>query len=88
MTFHPSLPTPKTPKLSRRTFFVTSAAAGGLVLGVRLPQSEAAAATDEGSEFNAFVQVMPDNRVSIVVPGVEIGQGVYTTLPKIVAEEI
>ena len=31
---------------------------------------------------------MPDNRVSIVVPGVEIGQGVYTTLPKIVAEEM
>ena len=51
MTFHPSLPTPKTPKLSRRTFFVTSAAAGGLILGVRFLKSAAAAATDEAAEF-------------------------------------
>ncbi len=38
--------------------------------------------------MNAFVQVTPENRVSIVVPGAEIGQGVYTSLPKVVAEEM
>lgn len=88
MTFLPNSPEPSRTRLSRRTFFMASAAAGSFVLGVRLPQSEAATAPGEGAEFNAFVQVMPDNRVSIVVPGVEIGQGVYTTLPKIVAEEM
>ncbi len=88
MTFHPSLPESSKAGLSRRTFFIASAAAGGLVLGVRLPQSQAALAKGEAAELNAFVQVMADNRVSIVVPGAEIGQGVYTTLPKIVAEEM
>ena len=88
MTFQPSRPASSKTRLSRRTFFVTSAAVGGLVLGARLPLSAATVAGGENAELNAFVQVMPDNRVSIVVPGVEIGQGVYTTLPKIVAEEM
>lgn len=74
--------------LSRRSFFVTSAAAGGLVLGLRLSPSGAAVPEGAATELNAFVQVMPDSRVSIVVPGAEIGQGVYTTLPKVVAEEM
>ena len=39
-------------------------------------------------EFNMFVQIGSDNKISIVVPGSELGQGVYTTLPKIVAEEM
>ena len=46
------------------------------------------ASAGDGAALNAFVQVTADNRVSIVVPGSEIGQGVYTTLPKIVAEEM
>lgn len=88
MTFDRSLSLPSQKTLSRRSFFVTSAAAGGLVLGMRLSQADAALSEGAASELNAFVQVMPDSRVSIVVPGVEIGQGVYTTLPKIVAEEM
>lgn len=88
MTFDRSLSLPSHKALSRRSFFVTSAAAGGLVLGMRLSPSDAAISESAASELNAFVQVMPDSRVSIVVPGVEIGQGVYTTLPKIVAEEM
>lgn len=88
MTYDRSLSSSATAKLSRRSFFVTSAAAGGLVLGMRLSPSQAAISEESKTELNAFVQVMPDSRVSIVVPGVEIGQGVYTTLPKIVAEEM
>ncbi|MEQ8734335.1 MAG: molybdopterin-dependent oxidoreductase [Rhodospirillaceae bacterium] len=88
MTHHSSRSIPSNSSLSRRTFFVMSAVAGGLMLGTRLPQSHAAVAKGETAELNAFVQVMPDERVSIVVPGVEIGQGVYTTLPKVVAEEM
>jgi isoquinoline 1-oxidoreductase beta subunit len=74
--------------LSRRTFFVTTAVAGGLVLGFRLAGPVSAQVKGESAELNAFVQVTPDNRVSIVVPGAEIGQGVYTSLPKVVAEEM
>lgn len=88
MTFDRSLSSHSQKALSRRSFFVTSAAAGGLVLGLRLSPTEAAISDEAGSDLNAYVQIMPDNRVSIVVPGVEIGQGVYTTLPKIVAEEM
>ncbi|MDG2242064.1 MAG: molybdopterin-dependent oxidoreductase [Rhodospirillaceae bacterium] len=88
MTFQTPLPKPSKTRLSRRTFFVTSAAAGGLVLGARLPRSVASVSDGNAADLNAYVQVMPDNRVSIVVPGAEIGQGVYTTLPKIVAEEM
>ena len=78
----------KMPNLSRRTFVVTSVAAGGFALGFRWSSSPAMAAAGDGATLNAFVQVTADNRVSIVVPGSEIGQGVYTTLPKIVAEEM
>ncbi|MDG2320416.1 MAG: molybdopterin-dependent oxidoreductase [Rhodospirillaceae bacterium] len=78
----------KMPNLSRRTFVVTSVAAGGFALGFRWSSSPVMAAAGDGATLNAFVQVTADNRVSIVVPGSEIGQGVYTTLPKIVAEEM
>lgn len=74
--------------VSRRAFTVSALAAGGFALGFRLPNSSAALAKGDAAELNAFVQVMADNRVSIVVPGAEIGQGVYTSLPKIVAEEM
>ncbi len=74
--------------VSRRTFTVTALAAGGFALGIKLPPSPAAAAKGETATLNAYVNVTADNRVSIVVPGCEIGQGVYTTLPKIVAEEL
>lgn len=80
--------TKTSPVLSRRGFVVTSVAAGGFALGVSLPKAPAAQAQGDTATLNAFVQVTADNRVSIVVPGVEIGQGVYTTLPKIVAEEM
>ncbi len=74
--------------VSRRTFAVTALAAGGFALGFKLPPSPAAAAKGDTATLNAYVNVTSDNRVSIVVPGCEIGQGVYTTLPKIVAEEM
>ena len=74
--------------VSRRTFTVTALAAGGFALGVKLPPSPASAAKGDTATMNAYVNVTADNRVSIVVPGAEIGQGVYTSLPKIVAEEM
>lgn len=88
MTYTRSVSAITSQGLSRRTFFVSTAAAGGLILGMRLSPLGAALPEAASTELNAFVQVMPDNRVSIVVPGAEIGQGVYTTLPKVVAEEM
>jgi isoquinoline 1-oxidoreductase beta subunit len=38
--------------------------------------------------FNAFVKIGIDGHVTVVVPQVEMGQGVYTTLPQIVADEL
>jgi len=71
---------------SRRGFLGT---AGGLTLALALPagRSDAAASASE-VRVNAYVHITPDDRVSIVVPGVEIGQGVYTGLPKILCEEL
>lgn len=74
--------------VSRRNFAVSALAAGGFALGFKLPKSASAAARGDTQTLTAYINVTADNRVSVVVPGCEIGQGVYTTLPKIVAEEM
>ena len=75
-------------ELSRRGFMQSAGlAAGGLLVGFFAPGSgarEAPAAAD----LNAYVRITRDDEISIVVPGAELGQGVYTTLPKIIAEEL
>ena len=79
-------------ELSRRGFIgAAGLVAGGLVIGAVVPsgcarQEPAAPVVD--TDMNAFVRVSSDGEVSIVVPGAELGQGVYTSLPKIVAEEM
>jgi CO/xanthine dehydrogenase Mo-binding subunit len=74
--------------ISRRAFLGTSAAAGtGLVIGLYLPsrsRAEAAAAFSP----NAYVTVEPDGKITIVVARSEMGQGVRTSLPMILAEEL
>jgi isoquinoline 1-oxidoreductase subunit beta len=79
------------PGLSRRTFLVAGAAAGGgLVLAFKVPSlfvgTEATAAT--GFEPNAFVRIGLDGRVTITIPQVEMGQGTFTSCPMLVAEEL
>jgi isoquinoline 1-oxidoreductase beta subunit len=75
---------------SRREFLKTSAAVGGgLVLGVALPDSllrPAAQATT--SMPNAWVKIGTDNSITIVSARSEMGQGVYTAMPTLVAEEL
>ncbi|MDX2141805.1 MAG: molybdopterin cofactor-binding domain-containing protein [Rhodospirillaceae bacterium] len=75
---------------SRRDFLGTTAAAGaGLTLGFAAPASRQAKAVGEAeTAMNAYVSITADDRVSIVVPGAEIGQGVYTGLPKMLCEEL
>jgi isoquinoline 1-oxidoreductase subunit beta len=77
--------------LSRRTFLVTgAAAAGGLVLGVYLPRTIGAKAqvTDEILAPNAFVRIKPDDSITLVMPQVEMGQGTYTSMSMLIAEEL
>ena len=76
--------------VSRRLFLKAGAAiGGGLMIGWRWESSTAAAA-DDAPPFapNAFVRIDRLGKVSIVSPMAEMGQGVYTALPMLVAEEL
>ena len=73
--------------VSRRQFLgITVAAGAGLVLGVQLPAP--AEAGEAALAPNAFVRVGLDGAVTVVVKHLEMGQGVNTGLPAIVAEEL
>src|SRR6185437_5700126 len=75
--------------LSRRTFLVTGAAAGGgLLLGFYLPariDAKAQAISNEVFRPNAFVRISPDDSITVVMPQVEMGQGTYTSLPMLIS---
>jgi len=69
---------------SRRQFFKAS---GALVLAVALPDATAQTPAT-ALEPNAFVRVGTDNTVTVIVKHLEMGQGTYTGLPTLVAEEL
>jgi len=75
--------------LTRRHFVLASAAVGGaLVLGVTARRLRRAAHPHAGAAFNAFVRIDSTGIVTVVLPKVEMGQGTYTSLPMLVAEEL
>ncbi len=81
---------------SRRNFLRTSAlASGGLLVGFNLftaCKSEVKPPVDienlNFNDFNAFIQIADNGYVSIFSPNPEIGQGVKTSMPMIIAEEL
>jgi isoquinoline 1-oxidoreductase beta subunit len=85
-------------ELARRDFLVRSAAVGGaMVLGFYMPAASASAASIEGEpwyrdatspELNAWLTVAPDDTVTIRVAQTEMGTGVFTSCPMMIAEEL
>lgn len=75
---------------SRREFLkTTTLAAGGLLMGFALPGTrvEAQAA---GTVYtpNAWVHIADDNTITLISARSEMGQGVYTSMPMLIAEEL
>jgi isoquinoline 1-oxidoreductase beta subunit len=82
-------PAKRSPAISRRTFLISSASAGGaLVIGLTLhgrlrrPSSETSQ-----DPFRAWIRIHPDGQTQLVLNKSEMGQGVLTALPMILAEE-
>ena len=82
------------PVVKRRDFLKKSAAgSAALVIGFHLsPRAFGDQAKDQEEKtpnpFDAWVRITPDNRVTLVLGKSEMGQGVYTSLPMILAEEL
>ena len=79
------------PQITRRSFLVAVAAAGGgLALGLKLPFGgpDVVRAADDLPEVNAWVVIRPDDSVVIRIARTEMGQGTMTGLAQLVAEEL
>jgi isoquinoline 1-oxidoreductase subunit beta len=85
--------------VSRRAFLTVSAAAGGgMLLALSIPEAADAAVASRAAsaaenperdvDLNAYVSIAPDNTITIMSKIPEIGQGIKTSLPMIVAEEL
>src|SRR6202035_497741 len=84
----------KSPAFSRREFLRTGAAGGAaLVVGFRLSARTLAGQAAEQEKktpnpFDAWIRITPDNRVTLILGKSEMGQGIMTALPMILAEEL
>jgi CO/xanthine dehydrogenase Mo-binding subunit len=82
------------PILQRRDFLKTAAiSSAALVVGFHLPSSAFANSSDDQEKkpvnpFNAWVRISPDSQVTLILGKSEMGQGIMTALPMILAEEL
>jgi isoquinoline 1-oxidoreductase beta subunit len=77
--------------LSRRGFLQAGAAAGGgLMLSLSLPFANGEAEAADAKRFapNAFIRIGSDGEIVLTMPYVEMGQGTYTSIPMLIAEEL
>lgn len=81
-------------KIARRTFLIGGTAlAGGLVVGYAVLREKPGTAGFEdwgrtGAALNAWVKITPDGDIVFAVPRAEMGQGVYTSVAMLIAEEL
>ena len=78
---------------NRRDFIKSSGvAAGSLLVGISLPTvsrlADAAALATPSTAVTAFVKVAADNQITLIIPKSEMGQGVFTGLAQVVADEL
>ena len=86
----------KRKKWTRRAFIITGGLAGtGLVVGVagmahvnKAIKKYSGVGMGEGASMNAWITIASDNTVTLAIPRAEMGQGVYTSLPQLIAEEL
>jgi isoquinoline 1-oxidoreductase beta subunit len=90
------MPTPLSPEpqtLDRRAFLKTGAAGGAaLLIGFHIPAHASDPAQEQEkppiNPLNAWVKITPDNHVTLILAKSEMGQGIMTALPMILAEEL
>jgi len=82
-------------KWTRRAFLTSGAlVGGGLIVGVgirpghRTPELAEFMQNDDQVLINAWVKILPDNSIRVIVPHAEMGQGVHTVLPMMLADEM
>src|ERR1700730_17617457 len=79
-------------KMERRDFLKTGAAiSGGFLLNLYLPDwapARAAQSTSQPMALNAFVHISSNDLVTVISNHSEMGQGIYTSLPMLIAEEL
>ena len=83
----------KAPAINRRNFLKVSAVAGGgLLIAISIPTvvERFAAGSSHGEmiPINAFLRISEDNHIHIILSKIEMGQGIWTTLPMLIAEEL
>src|SRR5262249_4253019 len=76
-------------RFSRRVFLQASAAAGGgVILSLNLPFVNGEANAADAFAPNAFIRIGSDGQIVLTMPYVEMGQGTYTSIPMLIAEEL
>lgn len=76
-------------KLNRREFLrLTGLSGAGLMLQASISQPAAALGQSASAMLNVFVHIASNNRVTIVAHRSEMGQGIRTSLPQVVADEL
>src|SRR5258708_13135486 len=80
---------PAESELSRRTVLKAGlASGGGFVLSMHMPMLAADAAAPIDFAPNAFIRIAPSGQITLTMPYVEMGQGTYTSIPMLIAEEL